>query len=66
MWKMVICIFSLWKPIFLIICDFKTKLPFQLFIDTWKTRNSVKQKNPTTNEDFMIKLVIGLKIGKTF
>ena len=47
-------------------CDLKLKLPFQPFIDTQETRGSIEVVNPTTNEDAMVKLDIGLKIDKTF
>ena len=45
--------------------DLKLKLPFQPFIDTQETRGSIEAVNPTTNEDVMIKLGIGLKIDKS-
>ena len=47
-------------------CDLKLKLPLQPFIDTQETRGSIEVVNPTTNEDAMVKLDIGLKIDKTF
>ena len=47
-------------------CHLKLKLPFVSFIDTWKTENSVEEKDPSTDENVMIKLVIGLKISKTY
>ena len=58
---MVICVFLLENQFLW----FKTKITFPVPLVIPGQLETVEEWNPTTNEDVMIKSVIGIKISKT-